>query len=256
MSSKYSFYLRSQHLNRIHNRGVKDSQWYHRGWVFQERTLSRRLLIFSGSQVIWSCEQLQAAETWPCGKTSENHIDRFESFEVERSRFNELLNPRTGVSSKHAAWWTFLRDYMDSAELTVRSDRLVALQGIATLVQNLTGQTYCGGFWLNDELSYSLLWKPATGSLVKHKLRSTPSWSWAAIDGPVQLYSDIQKNTSKVLHILGYEQLPDKSLLGAKYTIDALRVAGRLCPVVLVVSHTGNGCDRVISAGHKQVVCI
>jgi hypothetical protein len=61
--SKYSFYVMSQHLNQIHERDVRDSLWYNRGWVFQERTLSPRLLIFGKTQMLWACEHLQAAET-------------------------------------------------------------------------------------------------------------------------------------------------------------------------------------------------
>jgi hypothetical protein len=125
--SKYSF-IRSQYLHQIHEREVKESLWYNRGWVFQERTLSRRLSIFGKSQMLWACEELQAAETWPCGKTSKNYIDRFESFEVEKSRFHALLDRTKGVSKDHTSWWTFIKDYT-GAKLTKMTDRLVALQG-------------------------------------------------------------------------------------------------------------------------------
>jgi hypothetical protein len=112
--SRKSFCVRSQYLHRIHTRHVRDSVWYNRGWVFQERTLSPRLLIFSKKQILWACQQVQAAETWPCGKTSENHIDRFESFEVEKARFHQLLDPSEGVASSNATWWAFIKDYTGS----------------------------------------------------------------------------------------------------------------------------------------------
>jgi hypothetical protein len=101
-NSKYSFYVRSQYLHRIHDREVRRSQWYNRGWVFQERTHSPRLLIFSKTQMLWACERLQAAEAWPCGKTSENYIDRFESFEMERARFHKLLDREDDVLTSHS----------------------------------------------------------------------------------------------------------------------------------------------------------
>jgi hypothetical protein len=82
-----SFYIRSQYLNEIYKCEVKELPWYNRGWVFQERTLSPRLLIFGKTQILWACHKLQAAETWPCGKTSGDFIDRFESFEVESLGF-------------------------------------------------------------------------------------------------------------------------------------------------------------------------
>jgi len=78
---------------------------------------------------------------------SENSIDRFESFEVEKTRFHKLLDRLHGVSTSHSTWWTFIQDYM-SSELTILSDRLVALQGVTTLIEGITGQSSCGGFWL------------------------------------------------------------------------------------------------------------
>jgi hypothetical protein len=108
-NSKYSFYVRSQYLNQIHNREVRGSEWYNRGWVFQERILSSRLLLFSRTQVLWACKELQAAETWPCGKTTAKYIDRFDSFAVEKARFMQLIHPSDGVKKKHDTWWNFLR---------------------------------------------------------------------------------------------------------------------------------------------------
>jgi hypothetical protein len=36
-----------------------------RGWVFQERMLSRRTLHFTAHQIYWNCEELCASETYP-----------------------------------------------------------------------------------------------------------------------------------------------------------------------------------------------
>jgi Heterokaryon incompatibility protein (HET) len=97
-NSNLPFYISSQYLNEIYKREVKDSPWYNRGWVFQECALSPRLLIFGKTQILWACHKLLAAETWPCGKTSDDFIDRFESFEVEKSRLRSLLNKERVIS--------------------------------------------------------------------------------------------------------------------------------------------------------------
>jgi len=205
--SKYSFCIRSQYLHHIHDREVRGSLWYNRGWIFQERTLSPRLLMFCGTQILWACEQLQAAETWPCGKTSENYIDQFVSFKVEKARFYKLLDHSCGVSADHSTWWEFLQDYMTSAQLTIRSDRLVAIQGIATLIQGLTGKSYCAGFWLNDDLPDSLLWKPGGTILPRPNEYRAPSWFWAAVEGTIEPNPARSRSTTKLIRILRYEYL-------------------------------------------------
>lgn len=92
--------LRPPAISRgIFTKEVMNSAWYNQGWVFQERTLSPRLLIFGKTQTLWACHKLQAAETWPCGKTSDNFIDHFESLEVEESRLRELLNKTRVIST-------------------------------------------------------------------------------------------------------------------------------------------------------------
>ncbi|KAM7186332.1 Heterokaryon incompatibility protein (HET) domain containing protein [Rhypophila sp. PSN 637] len=97
-TSKHRFYLRPRFLKDIFIEEVRQSPWYSRGWVFQERMLSSRLLIFGKTQMLWACQEIQAAESWPSGKTSENFIDRFTSFKVEKRRMDKLLDP-----SRHGA---------------------------------------------------------------------------------------------------------------------------------------------------------
>ena len=202
--SKYSFHVRSQYLNEIHAREIRRSVWYKRGWVFQERTLSPRLIIFSGSQILWDCNTIQAAETWPCGKTGKDYIDQFESLAKEKARFETLLDPLQGVSRDHTAWWSFIKGYIPS-ELTLQSDRLVALEGVATLIEKLTGQKYCCGLWLNDDLPRSLLWRPSAPQLSRSVGRPAPSWSWASIAGDVQLdCANIQGKNLATVCIKGY----------------------------------------------------
>jgi hypothetical protein len=100
-NSKYSFFVRSQYLHRIHEREVKESLWYNRGCVFQQR-LSRRLLIFGKSQMLWACEELQAAETWPCGEKSKNYIGGFESLKLKSPDFTRCwTGPRAFQKTIH-----------------------------------------------------------------------------------------------------------------------------------------------------------
>jgi hypothetical protein len=191
--------------------------------------------------MLWACEELQAAESWPCGKTSKDFIDRFYSFEVEKAQFRALLDQSKGVATDNKTWWTFIKDYT-RAKLTKMSDRLVALQGVATQVEGLTGQQYCAGFWLNGNLPSSLLWTAASPPFPYPEEYRAPSWSWASIDGSVNFNHDRFKGTT-VIQVLGtqdfsthprYDSLGNRKLPGV-----ALHLSGRLLPVVLATCDDG-----------------
>jgi hypothetical protein len=234
-NSKYSFYVRSQYLNKIHMREIRDSDWFNRGWVFQERILSSRLLLFTSTQVLWACQELQAAETWPCGKTGANYIDRFDSFAAEKARFMELMDPWDGVNNSHDAWWSFIREYV-SLQLTIASDRLIALQGIATVIESFTGQKYCSGFWLNESFANSLLWKVPEDAKVRPKEYRAPSWSWASVEGmvtPHEILEDFTTVVGIVEHLcIGEDDLSTES----PRVREALRLTGSLIPAMLLTT--------------------
>lgn len=193
-----SFSIRSQYLSEIYKREVLDSPWYERAWVFQERVLSPRLLIFGKSQMMWACQRLQASETWPCGKTSENFIDTFDNFEVEKSRLLSLCSETRNLPKNDMLWWSFILGYTRS-KATKSSDRIIALQGIASRIQRATGQHYIAGMWLNETLPASLLWSAASPSSMRPPIYRAPTWSWASIDGAINIEQVF--TTRSVTHI-------------------------------------------------------
>ena len=66
------------------------------------------------------------------------------------------------------------------AQLTVSSDKLVALSGIAKEVQTMIGDEYKAGLW-RRHMVHQLLWCVAGESLAPPAYRA-PSWSWASVD--------------------------------------------------------------------------
>ncbi|PMD45621.1 HET-domain-containing protein, partial [Hyaloscypha variabilis F] len=183
-TSSLRFYARSQYIGEIYRREVKQSPWYRRGWVFQERTLSPRLLIFGKTQMLWACQKLHAAETWPCGATSEDYIDRFESFEVHKSRLRTLLDKDQIISPWDTTWYIFIFSYTRS-HLTRMSDRLIALQGLASQIASVTDRQYCAGLWIDKTLPLSLLWNAYRPNTQRSEEYRAPTWSWASIDGSI-----------------------------------------------------------------------
>lgn len=75
-------------------------------------------------------------------------------------------------------------------ELTIESDKLPALAGLAELYRQATGDQYLAGLW-RSSLIVDLLWKrqrvlSCHGVLTSMPMEyRAPSWSWAALDGNV-----------------------------------------------------------------------
>ena len=90
-----------------------------------------------------------------------------------------------------------IQDYC-RREITIESDRLPAVVGLAQQFAAITHDAYVGGLWAND-LASGLLWErgviatavdPSVNPLAVGLVLTTPrvkrasSWSWLALDGP------------------------------------------------------------------------
>lgn len=141
-----------------------------RGWVVQERYLSRRTLHFTSAQVFWECDEVPACETCPGGypvKVPGSYPYEVKRRNIDRSDWDNLV-------SRYSA-----------AHLTQPSDRLVAIEGLARAIQANTNDQYVAGMW-KEWIERQLAWSPSeefrpiSNTLV-------PSWSWASGIGGVSL---------------------------------------------------------------------
>jgi hypothetical protein len=130
-----------------------------RAWAFQEWHLARRLVVFMPSSVTWSCvgttlgERGSGAHFWFEEKTS---------------------------------WLDLLTTYSSRA-LTYPSDRLYALHGIVTHLQDtqphrFTKYHFDHGVWENELIDQLLWWRHVkeTEDNSAATTLNIPSWSWAA----------------------------------------------------------------------------
>jgi hypothetical protein len=121
-----------------------------RGWALQERYLSTRKAIFSENDVHWEC----------------NHDSKL-TYDTD--------------------WTAIVEDY-SKRKLSVSTDKLTALSGLAKALRGPDRGKYLAGLW-EEELIPSLLWRmakcsPRLGSPQVRKYIA-PSWSWASVDGEV-----------------------------------------------------------------------
>ena len=149
------------------------SRWASRGWVLQERVLSRRMVYFGRWQVSGTCGQ----EVWyedgiryalsNSTVLNKYHLQDFFRDLRTTSRLSrflprqwkawDILSFRTHTLPPETLWERVLSDY-NTCELSVPSDKLIAIEGLATAFANVSGMTYFAGIWL-EEAWAGLAWK-------------------------------------------------------------------------------------------------
>jgi hypothetical protein len=179
----------------LHKGGEEATRLYTRGWIFQERLLSRRILYFDKNEIRWECGTMQKCE---CGSElpplnfdlcSPSKAQRYlrQSLAVEDSS-RDILD-----------WWRkVVVEGYSSLDLTRLTDTLPALSGVAALIHANTKDVYLAGLW-HSRFAESLLWKPrnrlthmpswtfsdAVNNSFVERNSQAPTWSWASIPTPV-----------------------------------------------------------------------
>ncbi|KAG4432456.1 hypothetical protein IFR05_012071 [Cadophora sp. M221] len=131
--------------DRVWHREVDATPLGNRAWVVQERVLAPRIVHFSFNQVFWECCRERAAEILPPDSVGEDgELKKVTPYPGT----SEAQDPdRTWV---HKNWASLVEKY-SSCSLTVQSDKLVAISGLARRV--------CGQLGLNSEDYVAGLWK-------------------------------------------------------------------------------------------------
>jgi hypothetical protein len=132
-----------------------------RGWVLQERLLSRRSIYF-GSQAWGECSQQLATNQYPDGLPEYMQHEGFYGVETPYRITTILKQPKydvhdnMSVSYIHRSW-TYIAARFSSSELTFEQDYLLALSGIAQEFQVELKENYYAGLWEKDMIR-ELLW--------------------------------------------------------------------------------------------------
>ncbi|KXJ94922.1 heterokaryon incompatibility protein-domain-containing protein [Microdochium bolleyi] len=212
-----------------------------RGWVLQERVLSPRALHFGKEQLLWECRSLNACELFPEGLPDVllGNIDRIKpvaprikgaidithiphgaplqlgaSPETSTQQFDALKkNMQQAVLAQlqearrdhwmfeTASLWSNWVEMYSAAKLTRRSDKMIAISGLAKYMQDLrSGDRYLAGLWAHEFVD-QLLWyaiHPMPTAKLPPRVAGVaaaivpvqgmregsgiPSWSWASVD--------------------------------------------------------------------------
>jgi hypothetical protein len=158
-----------------------------RAWAVQERLLSSRILYYSTEEMFWECLGCTARESSfrfkPFFRYTPYQYDKHECTQVKPSLVLPLdENPSFPVSPP-SDWHAIVAEYT-RCQLTLSSDKLPALSGLASVFKRNTGYTYLAGLWKED-FANALLWYAPNNTSRQRlpvKMYRGPSWSWVSTD--------------------------------------------------------------------------
>ncbi|KAI1314209.1 heterokaryon incompatibility protein-domain-containing protein [Xylaria venustula] len=190
---------------------VGNSELTRRGWVYQERMLSRRLLAFSASGIFLQC-QTSGPQSVVGDAVQHNLADNLEDEEDEHkenyqkrlSRWERFANEAvlgqvTTARSTVSSWEKIVQRYSGLELTRLDEDRLIALSGVASEFgrrlrrvdaedddsahsrdssNNSLYLHYFAGTWLPGVRG--LLWEQSRPG-TRGRVRGVPAWSWASM---------------------------------------------------------------------------
>lgn len=163
------------------DRDVEEAPLNSRGWVMQERLLSRRTIHFSANQTYWECGEGVYCEDLTRMTSCEDKTRYFK----RDPEFPRLLHLSGFITTLHFLQ-SFLEDYSKRG-LSKPTDRAVALSGLAARVEaTLICKERYGIFDLY--LCRNLLWQRSDlqKKRIDYEATQVPSWSWMAYEGGIQ----------------------------------------------------------------------
>lgn len=149
-------YIASREPQEDQKLGGKHGYLADRGWVFQERIFSQRIIHFAEEQVHWECRELDASEAWPDGRQ-----------EWPDEKPSKIPNrPSLVHGSRNKGWgkcatWHNLVAAFSGRLFTYDGDKLPALSDLAKETAekcNDANEKYLAGLWRSSVLT-DLCWR-------------------------------------------------------------------------------------------------
>lgn len=217
-------------------RDLELSEWNRRGWVFQERILSRRLLYFGARMIHFQHGDHLISEN--------GYSD--EDYRIMPSRYcaTNLVYQLQMIQDQGpfiTDFWYKLVTMINPSNFTDRRDTLPAIAGVARRVHEFTKHRYLAGLW-EEDLCCGLLWdaQPTTHrffsrftpaslrqllKVIKKVGSIAPSWSWASRRSHLEFRITNQNGlTCRVRRHLR----PDFKILQSRVLVDGVNMYGRI----------------------------
>jgi hypothetical protein len=137
------------------------------GWVYEERLLSPRVILFTREELIWECSEGTACE---CVTSEENDWDCRPGLPEDNDREDIMKT-----------WHQIVESYTN-LDLTFSCDALPALSGIAHVFPKLLDDEYQAGLWKENIVADLLWYMIEVGGYLEHSRWRAPSWSWVTTE--------------------------------------------------------------------------
>jgi hypothetical protein len=181
---------------------LKKTPLSERGWTYQERYLSPRILHFIGAQIVWECRKVH-------GVSLERGL-RLEDTILHRSPLTCGGVAKLGLQSVNTVnrgklrehWYYDIVPEYSRRMLSRKSDKLPAISGIAKSFRQRSENVYFAGLWLGD-ISYSLSW--CTEFVAKYPgFYRAPTFCWTSVDGNVFYPRGAREDLTHYVHTLDW----------------------------------------------------
>jgi hypothetical protein len=170
-----------------HNLPIPQLPLLQRGWVYQERLLSSRVIYFSHGEIGWECME---GTTCECGRYKRYGVEVFDKWSTKAYH----KRGSSGFRAVEERWRQMVEEYSCLA-LTRESDKMAAIYGLVDQMRPLRKGPYIAGLWA-DQFHMDLTWHCKRPGRRPSKWRA-PTWSWVSIDGLVD-YKDISSPKFKI----------------------------------------------------------
>ncbi|KAI9771978.1 MAG: hypothetical protein M1839_002571 [Geoglossum umbratile] len=245
----FSVFVRRRlgHRFLFHSDNTGGYPLFSRGWCFQERLLSRRILHFTPTELVFECGQGLRCE---CSRILQHGYEgrlKREYTEMLQRSFTaqyEDAQPRLfyGQENSSTVFWEKVIMAYNGQKLTYDRDILVALSGIANRLSHIFGH-YLAGLW-EYRLPTGLLWVSSPG-VQCHRPRefTAPSFSWASRIGPITQSNFREQDKRIECRVLRAQCFPKGSDIMGPVASGFIKLAG----YIITVSLKGTKFERSIS---------
>jgi hypothetical protein len=218
-----------------HWSSLPDFPLHQRAWAFQERILSKRVLHFGPSELLWECLD---AHTCECGDLS---------IEDTRTHFIQLVDARSDPLEIKNILHHIIQQY-SKLDITFGKDIFPAVSGIIKRLIPNPSHNYLAGLW-RENLAEELLWhtpgdkyigtirEASVGPSARPIPWRAPTWSWASIQAPVEhgVWFNMEKqpfHPSIVVHQASCTPTNNSDATG-ELTDGRISLSGPIVPVIL-----------------------
>ncbi|KAI0871875.1 heterokaryon incompatibility protein-domain-containing protein [Hypoxylon argillaceum] len=231
----HSIYVR-RNVHDNYTIGANNNPLLKRGWVFQERLLSPRVLHFGMQEVLWECMEVAACECSYIKTSKELQLSSVSEYLLRQMLGKISHGIKLASQSSQVLrlrWHEIVAEY-SALDLTFQKDVFPALSGVAKQMQHVRGGAkYLAGLW-EDNLIEDLLWGAFSLNADRSSIWRAPTWSWASVNGRIQYSSDTSEDRKIYAQILDIQCTPlaldsTAELASAILVVSSYMVTATLC---------------------------